>query len=159
MTWYERLLFHEYNECYLYYSMMEQESDPRIKTFWDNCLSMEIEHLKLAADLMRQYEKRDPEALLPKSMPQVMKFESNIDYVRNILKNQVDLTTNGTEFVPVKSLEKDHRYFLFQREVNSDHVPSEVVIDQAIDKFGIDYRQELAGPHPIEQYRQKAAVK
>ena len=25
---------HEYNECWLYYSFMEQETDPRIKAGW-----------------------------------------------------------------------------------------------------------------------------
>ena len=41
-TMWERLLTHEYNECWLYYSFMEQESDPRIKAIWELHLQMEF---------------------------------------------------------------------------------------------------------------------
>ena len=37
---------HEYNECYLYYSFMEQETDPRIKAMWELHLNMELAHLQ-----------------------------------------------------------------------------------------------------------------
>jgi hypothetical protein len=33
-TWFERLLIHEYNECYLYYSFVLEEPDERIKNMW-----------------------------------------------------------------------------------------------------------------------------
>lgn len=33
-SWFERLLLHEYNECYLYYSCMESEVNGRIKGYW-----------------------------------------------------------------------------------------------------------------------------
>jgi hypothetical protein len=36
-TWWERLVTHEDNECYLYHSFLEQESDPRVKAIW-NCI-------------------------------------------------------------------------------------------------------------------------
>ena len=34
-TWYEMLVMHEYNECYLYHSFMEQEIDPAAKKLWE----------------------------------------------------------------------------------------------------------------------------
>src|SRR3954454_1804236 len=34
-TWWERMVLHEYNECYLYYSFMQTESDARIKAIWE----------------------------------------------------------------------------------------------------------------------------
>ncbi|MDN3272595.1 hypothetical protein QWJ22_35165, partial [Streptomyces sp. MA15] len=47
-TWWEQLVNHEYNECYLYYSFMEQESDPKVKAIWELHLNMELEHLHIA---------------------------------------------------------------------------------------------------------------
>jgi hypothetical protein len=46
-TWLERLLLHEYNECYLCYSFVQEEPDDRIRTIWQNLLDCEIEHLPL----------------------------------------------------------------------------------------------------------------
>ena len=44
-NWWERLLTHEYNECWLYYSFMQQESDPRIKAIWELLMALsEIPH-------------------------------------------------------------------------------------------------------------------
>ncbi|MCF2435531.1 hypothetical protein LV779_16970 [Streptomyces thinghirensis] len=47
-TWWEQLVNHEYNECYLYHSFMEQESDPKVKAIWELHLNMELEHLHAA---------------------------------------------------------------------------------------------------------------
>jgi len=55
-SWFEMLVLHEYNECYLYYSFMQQESDTRLKKIWEQHLAMEIEHLKKPLELMQQYE-------------------------------------------------------------------------------------------------------
>ena len=56
--WWERLVCHEYNECYLYYSFLRQEPDPEVRAIWELHLAMEIEHLRIAADLMRRHEGR-----------------------------------------------------------------------------------------------------
>jgi hypothetical protein len=45
-TWWEQLVNHEYNECYLYYSFMETEPDPKVKAIWELHLNMELEHLR-----------------------------------------------------------------------------------------------------------------
>ncbi|HAR63558.1 MAG TPA: hypothetical protein DCS13_08855 [Candidatus Margulisbacteria bacterium] len=150
MSWFEQWLLHEYNECYLYYSFMLQEPDPRIRSMWERNLRMEIEHLKIAADMMRRYEGREPESILPQSLPAEIKFESNVDYVREVLANQVNLTAMGTEFVPFDQIPPDYRYFMYQNKVNSGGAPSEMVIRRTMDEIGRDYRQELAGSHPVQ---------
>ena len=33
-TWLEMLLLHKFNECYLYYSFYQDETDPHIKSIW-----------------------------------------------------------------------------------------------------------------------------
>ena len=63
-TWIENLLFHELNECWMYYSFMSDEPDPRVRALYELHLGMELEHLRIAAELMRTVERRDPEALL-----------------------------------------------------------------------------------------------
>lgn len=155
MSWFERLLLHEYNECWLYYSFIMHEPSGYVRMHWEKHLAQEIEHLKIAAELMMKYEDRDPREFLPKEMPAEFKFQSNIDYVRKLLATQINLTANGTEFVPLSSLPKDHRYYRTQEMLNTGGVPSEQVIQRIKEKDGKDYRQELAGPHPVAEYRQK----
>lgn len=148
-TWLTNLVFHEYNECWLYYSFMQQEPDRRVKALYELHLNMEIEHLRLACEMMRNVEGRDPEELLPAAIEAPLMFQENKAYVREVLKAQVDLTAKGTEFVPIGKLRSDHRYFAYQEAVNEGGVPSEQVIEEARDRLGEDYRLETEGPHPI----------
>jgi hypothetical protein len=153
-SWFERLVLHEYNECWLYYSLLQEETDSYVKDIWEKHLAMEIEHLKIACELMKQHGKKDPEAMLPKEMPPPFSFQSNIDYVREIMAQQTDYNADGTEFVPGDKIPKDSRYHTYQKAVNKGGVPSEQVIEEHVAKKGSDYRQEIKGPHPVERYRQ-----
>ncbi|MBZ0158319.1 MAG: hypothetical protein K8I29_19150 [Alphaproteobacteria bacterium] len=143
-TWFEMMILHEYNECYLYYSFMEQETDPRIKKIWEAHLGMEIEHLRIACDAMRKHEGKDPEGMLPSSLPEPVRFQSNIDYIREVLDMQLDLTAFETGFIRESELKPDARYLKYQKSVNGDWVPSEKVIEGNIKKRGRDYRLEMA---------------
>jgi rubrerythrin len=149
VTWFENLVWHEYNECWLYYSFMQQEPDPNVKALYELHLNMEIEHLRIAVQMLQQIEGRDAAEFLPKSIEHPMLFKENKEYVRQVLRNQVDLTANETKFVPVGKLPPDHRFHQYQRVVNAGGVPSETVIDQARAKLGQDYRLETAGPNPV----------
>lgn len=153
-SWFEMQVVHEYTECHLYYSFLSQETDPRIKKLWELHLNMEIEHLHKACDMLKKYEKRDAAELLPGELPTLTLFESNIDYVRDVLAKQVDLTAKDTEFVPVADLPDDYRYFRYQDIVNAGRiVPSQAVIERHINERGRDYRFEARGPHPVERLR------
>ncbi|MEW6440135.1 MAG: hypothetical protein AB1640_04295 [bacterium] len=155
-SWFEMLALHEYTECWLYYSMLEQEVDAQARKVWQRHLDMEIEHLKIACDLLRSRGDIEPEAILPKSMPETLiVFESNVDYVREVLATQFDCNAFETEFLPRKEMPKNPRYGLYQRAVNAGGVPSEQVIESHIAKKRQDYRQEIAGPHPIEKMRNR----
>ncbi len=157
-SWPEKLLWHEFNECYLYHSFMEQEEVPRIKRIWELHLAMEIEHLKRAADVVRTVEKRDPEEILPKTMPRALHFRSNKDYIRKVLDNQVWLTANETEFVPMDDLPKDHRFFKYQEIVNAETVPSDKIIESHIAELGDEYRFQSQGEHPVDELRMAQAT-
>src|SRR5690606_1046835 len=104
-SWFEQLLFHEYNEVYLYYSMLQQETDPRIRAIWELHLQMEIGQLQAAAELYRRYEGGEPEQLLPPALPETLvTFETNKGYVREVLAAQVDLRADGLDYVHVDDL-------------------------------------------------------
>lgn len=141
-TWWEQLVNHEYNECYLYYSFMEQEPDPRVKAIWELHLNMELEHLRIACDLMRRHDGRDPEQVVAPRLPDVLTFEPNKEYLRELLDTQIDLTTLGAGYVR----EAHERFEAMQRAVNGDgKPPSELVMEQHQDMYGRDYRVESAG--------------
>jgi len=155
MTWCENLVWHKYNEVYLYNSMMEQESDGRIRALWELHLNMEITHLQTAVDLMRRYEGREPAEIgLPTSLPVALTFESNKEYIRQVLATQVDMTTDGVRY----GASPHARYEKYQSAVNDGMVPSEAVIDQHREQFGHEYRLETEGAHPIERLRETQAV-
>jgi hypothetical protein len=152
-TWWERLVNHEYNECYMYYSFMQTESDPRIKGIWELHLNMELEHLRIACDLMRRHDGRDPESILAPQLPEPVTFEPNKQLVRELLATQIDWTTLGTGYVQ----EAHRRFEDYQDKINAERGAQERVIDEHRDKFGDEYRLVTDGPHPVERLRDKPA--
>ena len=157
-SWIANWVFHEYNEVYLYWSMLQHESDRRIKAMWELNCNMEIGQLQVACEHMRRLEGRDPAELLPASLPDVpVTFEPNKDYVRQVLADQVGLRTDGLDYVDVDDLPADHRYFAYQATVNEGGAPSEQVIDQARNQGAGEYRDETEGDHPIADLRPQHA--
>lgn len=76
--------------------------------------------------------------------------------MRKIPGEQIDLRTDGMDYVPVQSLPTDHRYFTYQDTVNAESVPSEEVIEQNRAASGREFRDETEGPHPIDDLRAPA---
>jgi hypothetical protein len=155
LSWTEMLVQHEYNECYLYYSFLEQEDDPRIKKIWELHLGMELEHLRLACEMMRTHDRRDPEMILPKSLPAPLRFESNKAYVRSVLANQVDLTEDGLDFEPMSELPDGHRVHRYQGIVNAAGNPSEQIIEEHRRVKGREYRLQTEGRHPVPELEEE----
>jgi hypothetical protein len=154
-TMLENLVFHEYNECWIYYSLMHEEDDPKVRSLYETHLAMEIEHLRIACELMKMVERRDPAEFLPKSIDRILQFKENKTYVRQVLADQVELTGSETEFVPISTLPEDHRYFAYNRTVNGDWVPSEAIIAETINARGDEYRLETEGSNPVPGLRRK----
>ena len=147
-TWWERLLTHEYTECWLYYSFTQQESDPRIKAIWELHLQMELAHLQQACDLLRRHDGREPEQVLGDTgLPEPLRFEPNKEYLRHLLATQIDLTTLGAGYVR----EAHERFEWMQQQLHDGQKPpSEQVIDMHRAQYGDEYRLETEGPHPVE---------
>jgi hypothetical protein len=100
-TWLEKWLLHEANECYNYYGCMQQESNPRIKALWERFLDYELGQLHFVRQLFEKHEKRDIAEVLPASLPEPIPIESQREFVRQTLANEVDLRAKGAEFVDV----------------------------------------------------------
>lgn len=156
-TWLERLLMHEYTECYLYYSCFSEETDPYIKKIWEIFFEFEVAQLHKACELLMRYENKHWQEVIPNgTFPKLLSLGPNVEYVRNILKNTVNLTAVREDYAPVTDLPIDFDFFKYQKIVNSDIccVPSHNVIEQYICKNGIDYRFEIdVNPIPELQNR------
>ena len=114
------LALHEYNECWLYWSFVETETDPKIRQVWETHLAMELEHLRLACAMMKEVDGIDAADIFPKSgVKDPMTFEPNKDYVRGVLEKSMDWTADGPEYIPVEDLPEGHQFFAFQDVVNA----------------------------------------
>lgn len=125
MTLLEHWLLHEANEVYNYGNLVEQESNPRIKQIWARFLDYELGHLHLVRELFKQHERRDPAEILGGKLPEPIRFESQREFVRRTLANEVDMQLSGTGFVPAK--EQPERSRLYREHLNSEGSPSETV--------------------------------
>jgi hypothetical protein len=151
-SWFEQLVWHELNEVYLYHSFAEQEPDERIRGIWELHREMELGQLHVACDLMRRYEGREPEEILPATLPDPVLFQPNKDYVRGVLAEQVDLTADRFDI----TADAPKRYAAYQASVHDDvEVPSEQVIDRNREAQGREYRIETEGEHPVERLRER----
>lgn len=157
ISWGERLALHDYTECFTYYSCMESEPDPRIKSIWEEHMMMEVGHLEVDREILRRYEKREIEEMFPTEFPEPMKLGPNKEYVRQVLESQIHLASKDMDFVPVLKLPSDYRYYTYQSMVNRDSVPSNDVIGQHVRTQGMDYRFE-EGEHPIKELRDRKLV-
>ena len=156
-TWLEMLLWHEYCECYLYWSCFVTETDAYIKSLWEENLDIEIGHLQKAVQLLEKYEGKSWQEVIPdgKFLAPISLHE-NIDYVRDVLKNTVQFTGLLEDYVNVDELDAEANFFQYQKIINPsvDIVPSHVVIDSHIRGYGRDYRFEVA-PNPIKELRSR----
>lgn len=154
-TWLEMLLWHEYTECYLYWSCYMTETDDYIKGLWEQNFEIEIAHLHKAVELLKKYENKDWQQVIPDGeFPKPLSLHENIEYVREILTDTVQFTGLLDDYVKVDELPTDANFFQFQKVINPtpEIVPSHLTIESHIRNYGRDYRFEVA-PNPIKELR------
>ena len=156
MTWLEQWLLHEYCECWLYYSAIEDETDEAIKKIWAEHFRMEVCHLKIAAKLLKKYENTSYTKIVGEGeFPKLLKLGSNKDYVRRVLGSTVTLTADNMDYKDIKRISDDHRYFEYQNFMGDpERNPSHLVIEKAIEKLGKDYRYQDTD-HPVKELRDR----
>jgi hypothetical protein len=121
----EKWLLSEANEVYNYYSCVESETNPRIKAIWERFLDYELGQLDFVRNLFKKYEQRDPAEVLPQTLPDPIPYESQRDYVRMVLGQEVDLRANSTQFVP---REQESRASIdYRSRMNAEGSPSNTV--------------------------------
>jgi len=127
-SWLEKWLLHEATEVYTYWSCLQQESNTRIKGIWQRFVDYELGQLHFVMELFKNIEKRDPAELLPRSLPEPIKFESQRDFIRKTLSNEVNLRASGPTFIDAASEATSAPQSLRYREqVNGEGSPSETV--------------------------------
>lgn len=125
-TWLEKLLIHEANEIYVYWSCVEAETNPRIKAIWERFLDYELGHLQKAMELFKKFEKRDPAEIIPEKLPSALEFKPQREFVRGVLEKEVGYRYNGNELITDPSLEPQ-RSLDYRTQLNSEGSPSETV--------------------------------
>lgn len=125
----EKLLLHEFTEACNYYNCMLDESDSRLKLIWEEFLSYELEHLRIAAELFNKYEKKDAEEIIGNKLILPCRFKSQKEYVSVILKKEINKRLgNYKDYAEIESLTKSWTSYDVQEIVNSDGSPSERTI-------------------------------
>ena len=82
-------------------------------------------HLHVVSELFKQHERRDPAEILPATLPEPIKYESQRKFVRQVLSQEVDLRALGTQFVD-KSQEGAASQ-QYRNHMNSSGSPSDTV--------------------------------
>ena len=156
-TWFEMCLMHEYVECYLYYSMMCDESDKRIKGIWEMLLEQEIAHLHASVKNLQKYEKKDWQEVIPGGeFPELISLKSNTEYIRKILKNTVENTAYREGYININDVPDDANFFKYQNKIQKkvEENASHKVIVEHINKFGQDYRFEVK-ENPVKELQSR----
>ncbi len=156
-TIFENLLMHEYTECYLYYSMLNDESDAQIKDIWEMFLEQEIAHLHHAVKLLNKYENKDWQQVIPNGkFPELVKLRENKEYIRKVLSDTVLNTADREGYKEVTKLPTEADFFKYQKKVNT--VPEDerghTVIVNHIEEYGEDYRYQEK-EHPVKCLRSR----
>ena len=98
--------------------------------------------------------------MLPQGeFPELLRFEPQIDYVRKVLKNTVELTAGGEDYLPVDQIAPDSPFFQYQEAVNKggpEVVPSHKIIWTYQEKNGEDYRYQTK-KHPVPALADRTA--
>lgn len=124
-TWLEQWVLHECNEVYTYWSCLGQEPNPRLKKLWERMLDYELGHLHFVMGLMRQIEDRDPEELVPATLPDPIELASQREFVRKVLANEAHLRAAGPAIVsPEQESPLSVRY---RKQFDNEIPPSELV--------------------------------
>ncbi len=153
-TYLECWVMHEYTECYLYWSCYNDESDERIKKIYLMHFEEELNHLKIASDILLKYEGRDWQQLFVggAEFPSLIKLKENKEYIRQVINDSVRLTGKKELTVNLEDIPDSAEFFKYQKSVNGavKDVASHLVIEKRIKKCGEDYRFEnKANPEKI----------
>jgi len=137
----EKLLIHEFTEVCNYYNCYKDETDPKLRLLWEEFLAFELEHLQIAAELFQNNEKRDAEEIIGNKIFETSRFESQKEYVTNILENETGKRLDGTSnrgYTTVEKLPDDWESYKIQEMLGKDGSPTEQTIHLIKTSIGRD---------------------
>jgi hypothetical protein len=123
----EKWLLQEATEVYNFWGCLRQESHPRIKQVWERCLGYELGQMHFVADLFRRIDGRDPAEVLPRTLPEPIRYESQRDFVRKTLETELRLCRSGTRYVDEPQEPSESREY--RNQLNREGSPSETVAE------------------------------
>ena len=126
-SWLEKWLLHEATEIYNYYSCLQYETNPRVKSIWERFLNYELGHLQFVLELFRKFDKRDPAQIIPQSLPEPIEYKSHREFVRKVLAEETDLRARGTQFISQDEETEDMPSPQYRQRMNASGSPSDTV--------------------------------
>lgn len=142
-TWLENWVWHEFAECFVYWSNYSTETDQNVKKLWEENFLIEVGHLHRAAAMAKKYEEKcAADIIRDATFPSPLSLHENIEYVRNVLNDTVQFTSQTEGYERVEKLKADSKFFYYQDVVNApvESAPSHIVIEKYIARNGKDYR-------------------
>jgi rubrerythrin len=130
LSWFDKAALKQVNEAYNYYSCWQTETDSRLKGLWEQFYRMELEHVQQVGMLLQEHEGKDIRRMFPADISPLVVFESNKEYVRNIVNTQRDLQPYGTEFKRKDQMPADWATPQYMDKVNREGVPSREVVER-----------------------------
>ena len=138
-SWIEQWVLHEANECYNYYSCVEQETNHHVRAIWERFLDYELGHFHTACAALKTVENRDPAEIITADFASPLEFRSQREFVRKVLVGEVDLRTDGPQFVPRGK--EGPASVIYRNMINADGSPSEAVASGYIWMPGTELRR------------------
>lgn len=138
-TMLEKWVIHEFTEVCNYYNCYKDEVDDKLKLIWEEFMQMEIGHLKAAAEMLEKYEDRDAEEIIGTELVLPCHFESQKEYVTNILENEVGKRLSEKQgYTTVNEITEDWPSYKVQAKVAEDGAPSEKAVELSVKSIGRD---------------------
>jgi hypothetical protein len=121
----EKWLLHEASEAHNYFSCMQFESNKQIRDVWERFLSYELGQLSYVMDLFRRIENRDPFEILPRELPEPIRYESHREFVRETLLREVGFQASGMDIV--ESQPSNSPSIAYREQLNRRGSPTSIV--------------------------------
>jgi hypothetical protein len=144
----EKWLLHEAAEAYNYWSCLEFEDDPRIRAIWERMLDYELGHVQAVAQLYEDYERRDAQEVLDQRIRRPIRYASHREFVRNVLRAEVNLGADGTRLIDRTRDHEPERTRRYRAEINAAVQPSNAVSAGWVWQPGGELAARDTGKHP-----------
>jgi rubrerythrin len=159
-TWLEKWVLHEFTECADYFACYSTEVDPRIKQIWEMFLNFELEHLRIAGEMLKKYQGIEPQQIVGDTLPTPTTFEENKEYVRKVLFETVDrrLMPDG-KFARISELPQDWPSYAYQNIYNANGSPSETVVTLRMNAAGHELVRVDSGKSDAEAIKEAGELR